>query len=206
MSKRVFPPGAMLNPVPVVMVSCGDMDKEKNIITIGWTGIVNTHPAMTYISVRNHRHSYAMIKESGNFVINLVNTSLTKAADWCGVRSGSKYDKFKEMNLHPVAATESNTPMIEESPVNIECRIEKEIPLGSHTMFLARIIAVNVEDALIDEEGKICFDKANLVAYSHGEYFPLAKSSIGSFGYSVMKKRTKKKRQAKAMKKRQHRK
>lgn len=205
MTKRAFPPGAMLNPVPVVMVSCGDIHKEKNIITIGWTGIVNTHPAMTYISVRNHRHSYDIIKKLGKFVINLVDTSLTKTADWCGVRSGAKYDKFKEMKLHAVAATKSNTPMIEESPVNIECQVEKVIPLGSHTMFLASITAVNVEETLIDDDGRICLDKANLVAYNHGEYFPLAKSSIGSFGYSVMKKKTKKRRQAMAMKKRQRR-
>lgn len=186
MSKQVWKPGTMVSPVPPVMVSCGSMEKP-NILTIAWTGIVNTIPAMTYISVRPERHSYPLIKESGEFVINLTTRNLTWAADYCGVKSGADTDKFAACKLTPQPASQVSTPLIKESPVNIECRVEQVIPLGSHHMFLARIVAVNVDEVLVDANGKLHLDKGGLVAYSHGEYFALGEK-LGSFGYSVRKK------------------
>ena len=186
MSKQVWKPGTMVSPVPPVMVSCGSMEKP-NILTIAWTGIVNTIPAMTYISVRPERHSYPLIKESGEFVINLTTRNLTWAADYCGVKSGADTDKFAACKLTPQPASQVSTPLIKESPVNIECRVEQVIPLGSHHMVLARIVAVNVDEVLVDANGKLHLDKGGLVAYSHGEYFALGEK-LGSFGYSVRKK------------------
>lgn len=186
MRKQVWKPGTMVSPVPPVMVSCGSMEKP-NILTIAWTGIVNTIPAMTYISVRPERHSYPLIKESGEFVINLTTRNLTWAADYCGVKSGADTDKFAACKLTPQPASQVSAPLIKESPVNIECRVEQVIPLGSHHMFLARIVAVNVDEALVDANGKLHLDKGGLVAYSHGEYFALGEK-LGSFGYSVRKK------------------
>lgn len=186
MAKKVWKAGTMLSPVPPVMVSCGE-GESKNILTIAWTGIVNTIPAMTYISVRPERHSYSLIKESGEFVINLTTKEITKAADFCGVKSGKDVDKFKTCNLTPACASKVKAPIIEESPVNIECKVSKIIEFGSHDMFLAEIVAVNVDEKLIDQNGKLHLDKSGLVAYSHGEYFALGEK-IGSFGYSVRKK------------------
>lgn len=189
MSKKAFKPGTMLSPLPAVMVSCGDM-KNKNIITIAWTGIINSEPAMTYISVRESRHSYNMIKEKGSFVINMTTEDLAFATDYCGVKSGRDVDKFKEMKLTAVESAITKTPMIEESPVNIECEVVETHELGSHTMFMAKILKVYVDDKLIDKEGKIHVDKPGLLAYLHGEYFGLKKYPIGKFGYSVMKPKT----------------
>lgn len=190
MAKRAFKGGAMLNPVPVVMVSCGD--SKPNIITIAWTGIVNSNPPMTYISVRKKRYSYGIIKTTGEFVINLCNEQLAFATDFCGVKSGRDTDKFKAMKLTAEAAQIVRCPMIKEAPVNIECRVKEVIELGSHDMFLAEIIKVHVDEQLIDEDNRIRLDTASLVAYNHGEYFGLKRKPIGKFGFSVMKPKTKK--------------
>lgn len=187
MSKIKWKGGALLSPVPPAMITCSN-GEEDNIITIAWTGIVNTVPPKTYISVRPSRHSYGMIKESGEFVINLTTSALVKSADWCGVYTGAKVDKFKRCGLTKEAASEVSCPMIAESPLSLECRVTDVIPLGSHHMFLADIVAVDVDESLIDEKGKLRLDRAGLAAYSHGDYFELGKR-IGSFGFSVRKKR-----------------
>ena len=186
MGKQVWKPGTMVSPVPPVMVSCGSLEKP-NILTIAWTGIVNTIPAMTYISVRPQRFSHPLIKESGEFVINLTTRSLTWAADYCGVKSGADIDKFAACKLTPQASSQLGAPLIKESPVNIECRVKQVVPLGSHDMFLAEIVAVNVDEELVDQNGKLHLEKSGLIAYSHGEYFALGEK-LGSFGYSVRKK------------------
>ena len=187
MAKIKWRGGALLAPLPPVMVSVGDMEKS-NIITIGWTGITNTIPPKTYISVRPKRHSYNMIKESGEFVINLTPKNLVKAADYCGIFTGAKVDKFAKCNLTKEAATEVKAPLIAECPLSLECRVTDVIPLGSHDMFLADIVAVNVDESLMDKEGKLHIEKAGLVAYAHGEYFELGKK-IGKFGFSATKKK-----------------
>lgn len=190
MSKKSFKGGAMLNPVPAVMVSCGS--SKPNIITIAWTGIVNSNPPMTYISVRKERYSHSIIKNTGEFVINLCNEQLAFATDYCGVRSGRDIDKFKEMKLTSENAEIVRCPMIKESPVNIECRVREVIELGSHDMFLADIIKVHVDEEYIDENNRIRLDRAALVAYNHGEYFGLKRQPLGRFGFSVMKPKTRK--------------
>ena len=187
MSKIKWKGGALLSPVPPAMVSCSDGEKD-NIITIAWTGIVNTIPPKTYISVRPTRHSYEMIKNSGEFVINLTTSELVRSADWCGVYTGAKVDKFKRCGLTKEAASEVSCPVIAESPLALECRVTDVIPLGSHHMFLADIVAVDVDESLIDENGKLRLDRAGLAAYAHGDYFELGKR-IGNFGFSVKKKR-----------------
>lgn len=191
MAKRVFKPGTMLNPVPAVMVSCGD-DKINNIITIAWTGIVNSDPPMTYISVRKERFSHDIIKRTGEFVINLTNEKLAFAADYCGVRSGRDVDKFREQKLTPVKCTSVSCPAIGESPVNLECRVTEIKEFPSHDMFLAEIVSVSVDDEIIDEKDRICMEEAGLIAYNHGHYYKLRHQAIGRFGYSVMKPKTKK--------------
>ena len=190
MGKRSFKGGAMLNPVPAVMVSCGS--RKPNIITIAWTGIVNSNPPMTYISVRKERYSHNIIENTGEFVINLCSEELAFATDFCGVRSGRDTDKFKEMKLTPERAEIVRCPMIKESPVNIECRVREIIELGSHDMFIADILKVHVDEQYIDRSGRIRLDKASLVAYNHGEYFGLKRQPIGKFGFSVMKPKTRK--------------
>ena len=187
MAKKTLRGGALLAPLPPTMVSCGDME-NSNIITIGWTGILNTIPPKTYISVRPTRHSYEMIKEKGEFVINLTPSNLVKEADYCGIYTGKKVNKFEKCKLTKVRGTQIDTPMIEECPVNIECRVTDIIPLGSHDMFMADILAVNVNEELFDKEDKMHLDKANLICYSHGEYFELGKK-IGKFGFSTNKKK-----------------
>lgn len=190
MAKRTFKGGAMLNPVPAVMVSCGS--RKPNIITIAWTGIVNSNPPMTYISVRKERYSHNIIESTGEFVINLCSEELTFATDFCGVRSGRDTDKFKEMKLTPERAEAVRCPMIKESPVNIECRVREIIELGSHDMFIADILRVHVDEQYIDQADRIRLDQASLVAYNHGEYFGLKRQPIGKFGFSVMKPKTRK--------------
>ena len=180
----------MLNPVPAVMVSCGS--RKPNIITIAWTGIVNSNPPMTYISVRKERYSHNIIENTGEFVINLCSEELAFATDFCGVRSGRDTDKFKEMKLTPERAEIVRCPMIKESPVNIECRVREIIELGSHDMFIADILKVHVDEQYIDRSGRIRLDQASLVAYNHGEYFGLKRQPIGKFGFSVMKPKTRK--------------
>ena len=188
MGKQNFKPGNMLAPVPAVMVSCARQGEKPNIITIGWTGTVCSDPPMVSISVRPERYSYAIIRETGEFVINLTTEKLARAADFCGVRSGREIDKFMEMHLTPQKSETVKAPGIAESPVNIECRVTERIPLGSHDLFLAKVTGVLVDENLIDDSGKFCLNDADLIAYSHGEYFALGKS-LGRFGFSVRKKK-----------------
>lgn len=192
MSKQIWKAGTILYPLPVVMVSCGDM-KKSNIITIAWTGTINTNPAMTYISVRPERYSYDIIKETGEFVINITTESLVRATDWCGVRSGRDYDKFKEMGLTKVKAPHLNCPIIGESPISIECKVRDITELGSHHLFTADVVGTVADEKYMDEAGKFDFEKSRPICYSHGEYFSLGKK-LGKFGYSVEKKKTKAKR------------
>ena len=186
MSKLTWKPGTLLAPLPPVMVSCGGLSRP-NIITVAWTGIVNSDPAMTYVSIRPERHSYGLIKDSGEFVINLTTKALVWAADWCGVKSGRDVDKFAKQHLTPEKASEVEAPLIAESPLNLECRVEQVIPLGTHHMFLSRIVAVDVDPKLLDAKGMLRLEKAGLVVYSHGEYFALGRQ-LGTFGCSVRKK------------------
>ncbi len=189
MGKQTWKPGNMVYPLPAVMVSCADKEGHNNIITVAWTGTVCTNPAMAYISVRPERHSYKMIRESEEFVINLTTEKLAYATDWCGVRSGRDFDKFKEMKLTASKAeTLEYAPIIEECPVNIECKVVEVKELGSHHMFLAEVKAVRVDEAYMNETGKFELNKTGLLAYSHGEYFELGKK-LGKFGYSVQKTR-----------------
>ena len=189
MAKLKWRGGALIAPVPSVMVSCGDMEKS-NILTIAWTGIINTIPPKTYISVRPSRHSYNMIKESGEFVINLTPAKLVREADYCGMYTGAKVDKFAKCNLTKAPAEKVACPIIEESPMSLECKVTEIIPLGTHDMFLADIVAVNVDEDLIDKNGKLDLGRAHLAAYAHGEYFELGKK-IGKFGFSAVKKKKK---------------
>lgn len=190
MAKQYWKPGNMLYPVPAVMVSCQREGEKPNIITVAWAGTICSDPAMVSISVRRERHSYEIIKETGEFVINLVTKDLTYATDYCGVRSGRDVDKFHEMKLTPLPSQHVKAPGISESPVNMECRVKDVIPLGSHDMFLAEVVGVTVEDAYMNENGKFELNQTGLTAYSHGEYFELGKK-IGKFGYSVEKKNQK---------------
>lgn len=187
MAKVTWKPGTFLYPIPVVMVSCGNME-TSNIITVAWTGIANTDPAYVYISVRKERHSYHMIKSTKEFVINLTTERLVRATDWCGVKTGAKVDKFKEMNLTKEKAEFVSCPMIKESPVSVECKVIEEKDLGSHTMFLAQVLAIHADDAYIDEKGAFDISKCNLIAYANGGYYSLGRK-IGKFGYSVQKKK-----------------
>lgn len=187
MSKELWKPGNMLYPVPAVMVSCKFGNEKANIITVAWAGTVCSDPAMVSISVRPDRYSHHIILESREFVINLVTEKLTRACDWCGVRSGRDYDKFKEMNLHEYYSDLMETPAIEESPVNIWCRATKIEELGSHDMFIAKVVGVSVDDAYMDDKGRFALEKTGLITYSHGEYYGLGKK-LGKFGYSVKKR------------------
>ncbi len=188
MAKQVWRGGNMLYPVSVVMVSCANAAGEKDIVTVAWAGTVCTNPPMLSISLRPERHSYHIIRESGEFVVNLVTARLQRACDWCGVRSGRDYDKWAEQHLTPVPAAKLElAPAIEESPVNIECRVRDVMELGSHHMFLADVVAVQVDEALLNANGKLDLARAGLTAYSHGEYFELGRR-LGTFGYSVRKR------------------
>lgn len=188
MAKQFWKPGNMVYPLPAVMVSCQDEKGFANIITIAWTGTICTNPAMLYISVRPERYSYSIIKNTGEFVINLTTKELIKAVDYCGVRSGRDVDKFKEMNLTAKKANQLNyAPIIEEAPVNIECKVKEIMPLGSHHMFIAEVVGVNIDDMYLNENGKFELNHSNLIIYSHGEYYGLGEL-LGSFGYSVRKK------------------
>lgn len=179
----------MLNPTPVVMVSCGESPDEYNILTVAWTGTICSDPPMCSISIRPERHSYNIIKERKQFVINLVNEPLAAVTDWCGVRSGKKYNKFFETNLTPVRGKVVKAPLIYESPVNIECEVTEIIPLGSHDLFLAKVVAVNADPRYLDKKtGALDLKRANLVTYSHGQYYGLGKI-LGKFGFSVEKKK-----------------
>ena len=185
-------PGNMLYPLPAVMVSVAGKDGKPNIFTVAWTGTVCSNPPMVSISVRPERYSYHCIEETGEFVINLTTKELTKAADFCGVRSGRDVDKFAEMNLTPWPGQKVSVPQIAESPVSIACRVVEERALGSHTMFIAEVVGVTVDDEYLDENDRFHINDANLIMYSHGEYFALGKY-LGKFGYSVQKKKKRKK-------------
>lgn len=189
--KREMRPGEMLYPVPVVMATLGEGD-EANIITIAWTGIINSKPPMTYISVRKERHSHPILSKTGEFVINLCTEDLVKATDYCGVKSGRDVDKFKEMGLTKEPADIVKCPMIKESPINLECKVTQVVELGSHDMFMAEIVKVHAAEELFDEDGRMDPVKAGLVAYIHGEYYPVKRTPLGKFGYSIMKPKTKK--------------
>ena len=189
MGKVTWKPGTFLYPLPAIMVSCGTMEKS-NIITVAWTGILNTNPAMVYISVRTERYSYHLIKEQGEFVINLTNKNLVRATDWCGVKTGAKVDKFKEMKLHKEKANFVKCPMIKESPVSVECKVKEIKKLGSHHMFIADVLAINSDEKYIDEKGAFDISKCDLIAYSNGHYYQMGKK-IGKFGFSVQKKKKK---------------
>lgn len=191
MAKQHWRPGNMLYPVPAVMVSCGRANEKPNIITVAWAGTVCSAPAMLSISVRPERYSYDIIKETGEFVVNLVTKDLVFATDYCGVKSGRDVDKFKEMKLTPLVSQKVSAPGIAESPVNIECKVVQELALGSHTMFVGEVVNVTVEDAYLNESGKFELNSTGLVSYSHGEYFLLGEK-LGKFGYSVQKKKKEK--------------
>lgn len=194
-SREDFKPGTLIYPLPAVLVSCGETEEEKNLLTVAWTGTICSDPAMCYISVRKERHSHAILKRTGEFVINLTTRALCRATDWCGVRSGRDYDKFKEMNLTPLWAKHVKAPLVAESPVAIECRVKQVLELGTHDMFIAEVVGIEVDPQYINPEtGKFELERADLVAYSHGEYYTLGEK-IGTFGYSVRKKRAKRKEQ-----------
>ena len=191
MAKQFWKAGNMLYPVPAVMVSCQRPGEKPNIITIAWAGTVCSSPVMVSISVRPERYSYDILRETKEFVINLTTKELAFAADYCGVKSGREVDKFKEMGLTPCPSKEIKAPGIEESPVNIECKVRDVIPLGSHDLFLAEVAAVGVDEDYLDEKGKFHLNDTGLVAYSHGEYRELGQY-LGKFGYSVKKNKKKK--------------
>ncbi|MDD6799955.1 MAG: flavin reductase family protein [Firmicutes bacterium] len=190
MSKLVWKSGALLAPVPPAMVSCRYMERS-NIITVAWTGILCTKPAKTYVSIRPTRFSYNIIKESGECVINLTTAALAGKADWCGTYTGAKVDKFKSCGLTEETASKVSCPLIGESPLSIECKVTDIVPLGSHDMFICDIVAVDVDEKLIDKSGKLHLDKAGLAAYAHGQYYELGRK-IGTFGFSVRKSNSKK--------------
>ena len=189
MEKIVWKGATLLSPVPPALVSCGTMERP-NALTIAWTGILNSQPPKTYISVRPERYSHGLIREGGEFVINLPTAAMVRAIDYCGVRSGRDEDKLKKTGLTPLPVTGFSCPMIGESPLSLACRVTEVVPLGSHDMFLADIVSVLVDPALVGENGKLRLAKAGLCAYAHGEYFALGKK-IGDFGFSVKKKKKK---------------
>ena len=186
MARQVWKGSTLLNPEPPVLVSCGSPEKP-NLITVGWCGTICTQPPMVSVSVRPERYSHHLIQESGEFVINLPTESLTRAVDWCGVKSGRDVDKFAAMHLSALPAAQVGTVLLEQSPVNLECKVTQCIPLGSHDLFLAEVVAVDVDESLLDETGKLCLNRAKLIVYSHGDYLALGRR-LGRFGYSVRKK------------------
>ncbi len=191
MAKQQWKPGNMVYPLPAVLVSCADKAGNKNMITIGWTGTICSDPAMAYVSIRKNRFSHHMVSETGEFVINLTTEALAHATDYAGVKSGKDIDKFKELGLTPTMGTLEYAPMIEESPVCIECKVESIQELGSHDMFIGRVVAVHADEAYMDENGKFDLAKAHPIVYAHGQYYGIGKR-IGKFGFSVEKKKNKK--------------
>lgn len=189
MEKVQWKPGTLLAPVPAVLVSCGTMEKPA-ALTIAWTGIISSDPAKTYISVRPERNSHDIIKESGEFVINMMPSTLVRALDYCGIKSGKNEDKLAKQKLTAMQCSTVSAPQIAEAPISIECKVTDVLPQGSHDMFIAEIACVNIDKSLIDEKGKLHMEKAGLLAYAHGTYYALGKK-IGSFGFSVKPKRTK---------------
>lgn len=193
MSKIDFKAGNMLYPLPAVLVTVRDAQGEDNLLTVAWAGTVCTNPPMLSISVRPERHSYHALRETGEFVVNLTTKSMVKAVDYCGVRSGRREDKFAATGLTKMPAQKVNVASLEESPVNIECRVREVLELGSHHMFLADVVHVTVDDKYMDEKNTFHLEKADPIVYSHGIYFDLG-TSLGTFGYSVRKKKKKKKK------------
>jgi flavin reductase (DIM6/NTAB) family NADH-FMN oxidoreductase RutF len=192
MGKINWKPGNMVYPLPAALISCGSTPEEYNLMTVSWLGTICSEPPMCYISVRPGRHSHEIIKRTGEFVINLTTVDLAQVTDWCGVKSGRDMDKFRESGLTPIPATVVNCPLVEESPVSIECRVKEVKPLGSHDMFIADVVNIVVEDKYINpESGAFDLAASGLLAYSHGNYYSLGKK-IGKFGWSVMKEKTKK--------------
>ena len=187
MSKKEWKSGTFIYPIPAVMVSSGSMEKS-NILTVAWTGIINTNPAKVYISVRPERYSHDLIEKTGEFAINLTNDELVFATDWCGVKSGSQVDKFKEMKLTKEKLNHISCPGIKESPVTIECKVSEIKRLGSHDMFIADVLSIDADEKYIDENGAFDITKCNLIAYANGKYFSMGKM-LGTFGYSVKKKK-----------------
>ena len=187
MAKTRWKGGALLSPVPAVLISCGNMEKS-NLITVAWTGIVCTQPPKLYISVRPERYSYKLIEDSKEFCVNLPTTEMARVVDWCGVRSGKDFDKFAHTKLTKAESFSVSCPSISECPLTLECKVEQIIKLGSHDMFIADIVSVGAEESIIDENGRLMLEKANLFAYAHGDYFALGKK-IGDFGFSVRKKK-----------------
>lgn len=189
MEKISWKPGTMIYPLPVVMVSCGTKREDYNIITVAWTGTICTDPAMCYISLRPERHSYDIIKRNREYVINLTTRDLAFATDWCGVKSGRDQDKFSAMGLTPIAATKVKSPMIKESPINIECVVKEIKELGFHHMFISEVVALNADDKYIDlKTGAFMFNYARPICYSHGKYYETGKM-IDRFGFSVRRKK-----------------
>ncbi|MCY6372285.1 flavin reductase family protein [Clostridium ganghwense] len=193
MTKKIFKGSAMLNPVPSVLITSKNNEGKVNVFTVGWIGTACTRPPMITVAIRPERLSYEYIKQSKEFVVNLPSRDMVKAVDFCGVRSGKTIDKIKECKFTLAHCENIDTPYIEDCPIALECKLKNITPLGSHDLFLAEVLAVHVEDNLIDEKGKIHYEKANLICYSHGEYFGLSKNAIGSFGFSIRRKKKVKK-------------
>jgi len=189
MTKKTYKGSAMLNPVPAVLITSKSKEGKVNVFTVGWVGTACTRPPMITIAIRPERLSYNYIKETGEFVVNLPSNNLVKAVDFCGVKSGRTVDKVKELSFELCESKNVSVPYLDNCPISLECRVKDIIPLGSHDLFLAEVLCVHVEEDLIDNNGKIHYEKANLICYSHGEYFGLSKNSLGSFGFSVSKKR-----------------
>ncbi len=187
MSRQTWKSGNMLYPLPAVMVSCARPQERPNIITVAWTGTICSNPAMLSVSIKPERYSYDIIRGTGEFVVNLTTKKLARAADYCGVRSGRDVDKFREMHLTAIPAAFVAAPLIEESPVNLECRVKQILELGSHHMFVSEVVSVDVDDRYLDEKGKLHLNDSELMVYSHGSYFSLGET-LGSFGFSVRKK------------------
>lgn len=192
MAKQVWRPGNMLYPLPAVLVTVADSKGNENVLTVAWTGTINSDPAMVFISVRESRYSHELLKDTGEFVINLTTKDLARATDYCGVRSGRKENKFESMHLTKKPAKHVRASLIEESPINIECKVTEMKDLGSHTMFMAEVLAVHADEKYMDEKESFSLQKANPIVYSHGQYYTLGER-IGKFGYSVEKKRKRKK-------------
>jgi flavin reductase (DIM6/NTAB) family NADH-FMN oxidoreductase RutF len=192
MSKRVFKGSAILNPVPAVLITSSNKEGKTNVFTVGWIGTACTRPPMITVAIRPERLSYAYIKETEEFVVNLPPASMTRLVDYCGVVSGKKEDKIEKLGLKLQPSLQVSSPSLEDCPVNIECKLRSITPLGSHDLFLAEVVSVSVAEEIIDDKGKIHLEKANLIAYSHGEYFELHNKPIGKFGYSIQKKKKKK--------------
>ena len=186
MSKLNWKGATIMGPLPAVFVGCGTVE-HPNLITVAWTGIINSDPAMTYVSIRPGRFSHHLIQESGHFTINLATAQMVRKLDSCGIYTGAKMDKFKKFSLTPQASLHVSAPGVEESPLTLECNVTQCIPLGTHDMFLAKIEGISVDEKLLDAKGKLCLNQANLIAYSHGDYLAMGRK-LGHFGYSVKKK------------------